>query len=157
MKEEAVRAFLNSTIENTFLGISQLDEEAAETVLKNTCKACVSSMLTFLTHNYGYDPEKPDLDAYIAADEKMEKLLTQGQASIIRDGNTIIYTSKSGHCVCPLVKDYKIVQAFPNLCLCTKNCMTALYEAAAKRPVNVEIVEAYNRGGNSCTLKIELL
>lgn len=156
-REELVRAYLNDTLSKTFQGISELNKEAAGTVLKETCKACVNSWLSFIKHNYGYDPEKPDLDAFLAAEEKMEKHLSQGKMSVTRQGNIITEVLAAGQCTCPLVKDYKLVKPFPNFCLCAENGVKMLWETALKRPVKLEVIEAYNRGGNSCTMKIELL
>ena len=156
-KEELIRAYLNSILRETFFGISQLNEEAAETILKNTSKACANAALAFMAHNYGYDPRRADFDAFLIAEEKMQKQLAQGQASVTREGNIITEVVRCGECVCPLVKDYKIIQPFPNLCLCAKNHFKALYEAGAKRPVKVEMIETYNRSGKSDIIKIKLL
>jgi len=156
-REELTRIHINEVLKRTFEGISQLSEEAAETVLESTCRACVERALAFMAHNYGYDPERPDLDALMVADEKLENIYAQGQASVTKEGNTITWISKTGGCSCTLVKDYGVVRAFPNLCLCSKNFVKALYGAAAKRPVRVEIVESYIRGGDRCHFRIELL
>ena len=156
-REELTRIYINEILKNTFEGISQLDEEAAETVLKSTCRGCADRTLSLLAHKYGYDPKKHDLDAYIAAEEKVDNLLFPGQSSITKEGNIITYISKAGECACPLVKDYKIAQPSPNLCLCSKNFVRVMYEAAAKRPAKVEVIESYNRGGNCCHFRVELL
>ncbi len=156
-REELARIYVNDILRKTFEGISHLNEKQAETVLKTSSKACAERMLAFVAHNYGYNPEKPDLDAFIVASEKLEKLFAQGQASVTKEGNTITHITRPKECVCPLVKDYKIVQAFPNLCLCSKNYVKGLYQAAAKGPVTVELIETLNRGGSCCHFRIELL
>lgn len=156
-RDELARIHINELLKRTFEGISRLADDAAETVFESTCKACVDRALAFMAHNYGYDPDKPDLDAFIAADEKLENLYAQGQASVTREGDTITWISKTGGCSCTLVKDYGIVRAFPNLCLCSKNFVKVAYQTAAQRPVKVEIVESYMRGGNCCHFRIELL
>jgi hypothetical protein len=156
-KEELASIYIKEILKNTFEGISQLNEEAAETVLKGTCRGCAGRMLSFLAHNYGYDPEKPDLDTYMAAEEKLENLMFPGQSSLTKEGNIVNAIVKVGECVCPLVKDYKIIQPSPNLCLCGKNAMATLYKAATKRPVKVELIESCNRGGNCCHFRAELL
>ncbi|GAI29596.1 unnamed protein product [marine sediment metagenome] len=156
-KEELASIYIKEILKNTFEGISQLNEEAADTVLKSTCRGCVARMLSFMAHNYGYDPEKPDLDAFMAAEEKIQNLMFPGQSSLTREGNIITAIVKAGECVCPLVKDYKIVQPSPNLCLCGKNAMAVVHEAATKRPVKVELIESYIRGGNCCHFRAELL
>ena len=155
--EELTRIYINKTLKNTFEGISQLDEESAETVLKSTCRGCADRVLSFLAHNYGYNPEKPDLDAYMAAEEKMDDLMFHGQSSLTREDNIINSIVRVGECVCPYVKDYKLAPPFPNLCLCGKNAMRIIYEAAAQRPVRVELIEGCNRGGNCCHFRAELL
>ena len=156
-REELTSIYINQIIKNTFEGISQLNEEAAETVLKNTCRGCANRVLSFLAHNYGYDPEKPNLDAYMAAEKKMDDLMFPGQSSLTREGNIINSIVKGGECVCPFVRDYKLAQPSPNLCLCGKNAMRVIYEAATQRPVKVELIESYNRGGNCCHFRAELL
>ena len=156
-REEFVRAYLNDVISNTFQGVSELNEELAGTVLKETCKSCVSSWLAFIKHNYGYDPEKPDLDAFLVVEEKTQNRISDGKFSISRQGNVITEVLTPGQCSCPLVKEHKLVKPFPNLCKCAENGIKMLWEAALKRPVKMEVTEAYNRGGNSCTMRIELL
>ena len=156
-RDELARIHTNEVLKRTFEGISRLSDDAAETVLESTCKACVDRAVAFMAHNYGYDPDKPDLDAFIVADEKLENLYAQGQASVTREGDTITWISRTGGCSCTLVNDYGIVQAFPKLCLCSKNFVKVAYQAAAQRPVKVDIVETYNRGGNCCHFRIELL
>lgn len=156
-KEELTSIYINEILKGTFEGISQLNEEAADTVLKGTCRGCANRVLSFLAHNYGYDPEKPDLDAFMTAEEKLENSMFPGQSSLTREGNIINAIVKAGECVCPFVKDYKMVKPFPNLCLCGKNAIAVLYEAATKRPVKAELIECYNKGGNCCHFRVELL
>ncbi len=156
-KEELIRTYVNGILKNTYRGISQLDEEAADMVLKGTCRWCADRVLSFVVHNYGYDPEKPDLDAWMVAQEKMDEFFFPGQSSLTREGNIINDIVKVGECVCPLVKDLNLVEPSPNLCLCGKNAMATLYKAATKRPVKVELIESCNRGGNCCHFRAELL
>ena len=156
-RERLGRIYLNGILRNIYEGISQLDEEAAETILGFSCRGCADRVLSFLTHNYGYDPENPNLDAYMAAEEKMDDYMFPGQSSLTREGNIVNAIVKAGECVCPLVKDYKLVQPSPNLCLCGKNAMRTLYEAATQRPVKVELIESYNKGGNCCHFRAEIL
>ena len=156
-REELVRSYLNDTLTRVYSGISELSEEAAEKVLKEACKACATGWLSFFAHNYGYDPEKPDLDAFLVAEEKFLKHLSEGKVSITRQGDTITEVMTPGYCVCPLIKTYGLVKPFPNYCLCARNGYKLLYETALKRPVKVDVVESYNMGGNACTIKIELL
>ena len=155
--EELTRIYLNEFMKHTFEGISQLNEEASEIVLKNTCKGSVGRVLSFLAHNYGYNPEKSNLDAFMAAEEKLESQMFHGQSSLIKEGNIINSIVKAGECVCPFVKDYKIVQPFPNLCSCGKNAIAFLYETVTKRPVKAELIESYIQGGNCCHFRLELL
>jgi hypothetical protein len=154
-KEELVRSYLNDTLSKTYSGISKLGEEATETVLKESCKACTNGWLGMLAH-YGYDSKKPDIDAFLVAEKKVMERIAEGKASIIKEGNIITEVLTPGHCGCPLVKNYKLVKPFPGLCLCAKNGYKRLYETALQRPAKVEVIETYNRGGNSCTMKIEL-
>jgi len=156
-REELTKIYLNEFMKHTFEGISQLDEEAAEIVLKNTCKGCVGRVLSFLAHNYGYDPEKSNFDDFMAAEKKLENQMFPGQSSLTREGNIINSIVKAGECVCPFVKDYKVVQPFPNLCSCGKNAIAVLYEAVTKRPVKAELIESYIKGGNCCHFRLELL
>jgi len=58
-----------------------------------------------------------------------------------------------GGCVCPLVKALRI-EPTRNHCLCTLNHLKHLYETGLGRPVEVELVETYLRGGNSCTIRM---
>ena len=156
-REALVRAYLNDTLSKLYSGVSELSEEAAETVLKEASKACANGWLPFLAHNFGFDPEKFYLDAFLVAEEKMLKDFSGGKASITRQGNIITEILAPGCCTCPLVTVHNMVKPFPNYCLCAKNGYKALYEAALKRPVKVDMIETYNMGGNCCHFKIELL
>lgn len=156
-KEELARAWISDMLTKAYLGVSELNEDAAETVLKRCSEGCAKSWLSFITRNYGWDPEKSDLGAFLEAQEKFEKRLSGDTVTITREGNIITEAFAPGYCTCPLVRAYKLVKPFPNLCLCAKNTFKATYEAGAKRPVRVEVIESYCRGGNSCTLRIELL
>jgi len=156
-REELVKAYLNDTITKTFQGISELDEEAANTVLKESCKACVNSWISWFKHNYGYDFDKPDLDAFVAAQNKSQNHFSEGHASTTRQGNIIYDVQTPGRWGCPLVRNHKVVKPFPNLCLCAKNAFKMFFEYGLKRPVKVDLVETCLMGGKTCTLKIELL
>ena len=155
--EELVRTYVNGMLKNTYRGIAQLDEESADKVLQGTCKGCAERVLSFIVHNYGYDPEKPDLDAWMVAQEKMDEFFFPGQSSLTKEGNIINDIVKVGECVCPLVKDFNLVEPSANLCLCGKNTMRTLYEWATQRPVKVELIEGCNRGGKCCHFRAELL
>jgi hypothetical protein len=69
-----------------------------------------------------------------------------------RTGNTATLVIRGG-CVCPLVKVLSI-EPSANHCLCTLNHLKHVYENGLGRPVEVELVETYLRGGNSCTIKM---
>jgi len=155
-REEKEAAFKDYLITRTFEGISKLSEETAETVLKHTSQACLKTALSQIIH-FGYDPDKGDIDAFNAAAQKMENMLGEGTAHITRQGNIVDYVTASGRCVCPFVKYYKVVKPFPNQCLCAKNLIKTMYEVAHKGLVKADVIEAYNRGGNCCHFRIELL
>lgn len=155
--EELVRTYVNGMLKNTYRGIAQLDEESADKVLQGTCKGCAERVLSFIVHNYGYDPENPNLDDWMVVQKKMDEFFFPGQSSLTRDGNIINDVVKVGECVCPLVKDLKLVEPSANLCLCGKNTMRTLYEWATQRPVKVELIEGCNRGGKCCHFRAELL
>ena len=41
-----------------------------------------------------------------------------------------------------------------NHCLCTLNHLKHAYETGLGRPVKVELIKTYLRGGNSCTIRM---
>ena len=139
----AVRAF--------FKGVGKLDERAADIVLREVGKACGDYELGYMALQ-GLKIPSPDIDAFLEAHEKGENTASGGQSKVTREGNTTALVVKGG-CVCPLVKVLNI-EPTPNHCLCTLNHLKHVYETGLNRPVKVELIETYLRGGNSCTIKI---
>jgi len=155
--QELIKIYTNGILKNTYEGISRLDEAAADKVFAGTCRGCADRVLSFIEHNYGYDPESHDLDAWLVNQQKMDNFFFPGQSSLTRQGNIINDVVKVGECVCPLVKDFKLVEPFPNLCLCGKNTMRTIYESVTQRPVRVELIEGCNRGGKCCHFRAQIL
>jgi len=154
--EEFAQAWFNDTLTRAYQGIGELDEKGAEIVLRRCSEACSKYWLSLLYKKYGWDPERSDFDVFLKAQEAFEKHMSNGKASIIRKGNVIEEEFWDGECTCPLVKKYKLVKPFPNLCLCAQNTFKAVYEAGAKMPVKAEVVESYCRGGNRCLLRFKI-
>lgn len=154
--EELAQAWFKDMLSKAYQGISELNEKAAEIVLKRCSEACSKYWLSLLTQKYSWDPERSDFDAFLKAQEAFEKHMSNGKASITKKGKVLEEEFWDGECTCPLVKNYKLVKPFPNLCLCAQNTFKAIYEAGAKRPVKAEVVESYCRGGNRCLLRFEI-
>lgn len=148
-------AFIHEVMGTAFLGISQLNKEEAQKVLKKTCLACVHSGRGFISKNYGYNFDKPDLDSFIAADEKMEKKLRNDESTLTREGNTVTLNAPGHECICPLVK-HKIIEPFPNLCLCGTEWLRLMLEEASGKPVKATLLDSPNMGGKACRAKYEI-
>jgi len=139
----AVRAF--------FKGVGKLDQEGANTVLSEMGKVCGGFALASLAAS-GLEIPTADVDAFLEAHAKGENVASGGQSKLTRDGNTATLVIKGG-CVCPLVKTLQI-EPTPNHCLCTVNHLRHVYEVGLGRRVEVELIETYLRGANSCTIRM---
>lgn len=155
-KKDRAQDWFNEMLTKTYEGLSQLDSKSAELVLKKCSESCSRNWLSLLANSYGWDPEKSDLDAFLKAQEEFEKHMSNGKALITKKGNTIEEEFWDGECTCPLVKKYKLIKPFPNLCHCAQNSFKAIYEAGVKKPVKAEVVESYCRGGKRCLLRFEI-
>jgi len=137
-----------------FKGVGKLDEKAADIVLKEVGCGCGGFELGLMALK-GVKIPLPDIDADIDAFLKVheigENVASGGRSTLTREGNTATLVIKGGGCVCPLVKVLDI-EPTANHCLCTLNHLQHVYEKALNRPVKVELIETYLRGGDSCTI-----
>jgi len=138
-------------VETFFKGVAKLDEKAANTVLHEVGQACGDYELGYMALQ-GLQLPTSDIDAFLKAHEKGENAASGGQSKMTRAGNTATLVIKGG-CACPLVKFLKIERS-ANHCLCTLNHLKHVYERGLGRPVKVELIETYLRGGESCTIKM---
>lgn len=139
----ATRAFLK--------GVGNLDEKSAHIVLKEVGSACGGFELG-LMGLLGLTFPPDDIDTFLEAHEKGENVASGGLSKVTREGNTATLVVKGG-CVCPLVRTLKL-EPTANHCLCTLNHLKHVYETGLDRPVKVELIETYLRGGDSCTIKM---
>jgi hypothetical protein len=139
----AVKAF--------FKGVGQLDEEAANTVLAEVGKTCGDFALGGMRLR-GLETPAADVDAFLEAHESGENIASGGRSKLTREGRTATLVIEGG-CVCPLIKALQ-VEPTPNHCLCTASHLKHVYETGLGRPVEVELIETYLRGGNSCTIRM---
>ena len=93
---------------------------------------------------------------FLEAQEALEKHFAGGKALLRRRGMVIEEEFWPRECTCPLVKNYKLVKPFPNLCLYARNTFKTVYEASAKRPIKAEVVESYCRGETRCLLRLKI-
>jgi len=149
-------SWFEDLVKSAYQGISELGPKDAEIVLRRCSESCQRFWLSILRNKFGWDPGSPDLDNFLSAQEAFEKHMSSGKAQITQKGNVIEEKFWDGECTCPLVKKYKLVKPFPNLCLCAQNTFKAVYEAGVKREVKAEVVESYCRGGKCCHLRFEI-
>lgn len=135
-----------------FKGVGKLDEKAADVVLKEVGSVCGSFELGLMSL-LGFTLPTDDIDAFLAAHEKGENVASGGLSKITREGDTAAKLVIKGGCVCPLFKTLKI-DPTPNHCICTQNHLRHVYETGLNRPVKVELIETYLRGGASCTIRM---
>jgi len=140
-----------AAVKSFFKGVGKLDEEAADTVLQEVGKACGDYELGYMALQ-GLTMPCSDVDAFLQAHEKGENTASGGQSKMTREGNSATLVVKGG-CACPLVKVLNI-EPTPNHCLCTLNHLKHVYQTGLSRPVKVELIETYLRGGNSCTIRM---
>ena len=131
--------------------MGELDEKAADIVLKEVGSACGNVALGGM-RLLGLKLPTTDIDAFLQAHEAGENAASGGESKVTREGNTATLVVKGG-CACPLVKLLKI-EPTPNHCLCTANHLKHLYQTGLNKPVKVELMETYLRGGNSCTIRM---
>jgi hypothetical protein len=138
-----------------FKGIGKLDAAAAETVLREVGSGCGDFELGLMALKGVKMPlqSDEDIDYFLQVNEMGERIASGGKSKITRDGNSATLVVKSGRCVCPLVK-YLDIEPTGNHCFCTMHHLKHVYEVAFGRPVEVELLETYLRGGNSCTIKM---
>jgi hypothetical protein len=134
-----------------FKGVAALDEEAADIVLKEVGAICGGFELGYM-RLLGLELPTADVGAFLEAHQRGENIASGGRSGITREGNTATLVIKGG-CVCPLVRTLDIAPS-SNHCLCTRNHLKHVYEIGLDRPVEVELIETYLRGGDSCTIKI---
>jgi len=138
-----------------FKGVGKLDESAAESVLKEVGSGCGGFELGLMALKGVKIPLQDidaEIDAFLEVHEMGENVASGGQSRLTREGNTATLVIKGG-CMCPLVKHLDI-EPTHNHCLCTLHHLKHVYEAALNRPVKVELLETYLRGGDSCTIRM---
>ena len=137
-----------------FKGIGKLDEAAAETALKEVGSGCGGFELGLMTLKGVKIPVQSDeeIDHFLEVNEMGENVASGGKSKITRDGNSATLVIKGG-CVCPLVKQLDI-EPTGNHCFCTLHHLKHVYETALARPVEVDLIETYLRGGDSCTIRM---
>jgi hypothetical protein len=138
-----------------FKGVGKLDERSAETVLKEVGTGCGDFELGLMMLkgvNMPLQDVDAEIDRFLQVHEMGENVASGGRSKITRDGNSATLVIKGG-CVCPLVKKLDI-EPSSNHCLCTLHHLKHVYETVLNRPVQVELLETYLRGGNSCTIRM---
>lgn len=155
-KEQKDQLWIANQLKAAFLGIAELDEETAGIVLKHCSEVCFQTWLSFITKRHGWDPNKSDFNEFLIAVDRTANQFVEGHVNITRKDSIITEEITLGECCCPLIRN-RVITPFPNLCCCTRNMLGKVYEIGSKRPVTVNVVESYNRGGNRCLIQIELL
>ena len=69
------------------------------------------------------------------------------------DDGIIIYLGKK-ECTCPMASEIHANKEM--LCHCTCGHEKAAWSVFFRKPVDVEIVESFQRGGNDCVIKIKM-
>jgi hypothetical protein len=138
-----------------FKGVGKLDEASAETVLEEVGTGCGDFELGLMALkgvNIPLQDLDAEIDSFLQVHEIGENVASGGKAKITRNGNSATLVIKGG-CVCPLVKKLGI-EPTSNHCLCTLHHLRHVYETVLNRPVQVELLETYLRGGDSCTIRM---
>jgi len=155
-RKDLAQSWFRDMLARAYQGISELDGEAADVVLKRCSEACSAYWLALLENKYDWNRETSDMDAFLKAQEALEKFFAGGKASVRRKGNIIEEEFRPGECTCPLVKKYGLVKPFPGLCLCAQHTFRAVYEAGTGKNVEVQVCESYCRGGKRCLLRFQI-
>ena len=137
-----------------FKGVSKLDEKSANVVLEEVGRACGEFELGLMALKGVKIPSttKEQIEYFLQVHELGENIASGGKSTLTKKGNAATLVVKGG-CVCPLVKVLDI-EPTANHCLCTANHLKHVYETILNKPVRVELLETYLRGGDSCTIKM---
>ena len=138
-----------------FEGVGKLDERSAEIVLREVGSGCGDFELRLMALkgvNIPLQDLEAEIDAFLRVHEIGENVASGGKAKITRNGNSATLVIEGG-CVCPLVKKLDI-EPTRNHCLCTLHHLKHVYETVLARPVEVELLETFLRGGDSCTIRM---
>jgi hypothetical protein len=138
-----------------FKGVGRRDEESAAIVLEEVGTGCGDFSLGLMALkgvNIPLQEMDAEIDSFLRVHEMGENVASGGRSKITRNGNSATLVIKGG-CVCPLVRKLGI-EATPNHCLCTLHHLKHVYETVLARPVRVELLETYLRGGDSCTIRM---
>lgn len=137
-----------------FKGVGKLDEKSADTVLREVGRGCGEFELGLMALKGVKVPAtgEEEIEHFLKVHELGENIASGGQSRLTRKGSTATLVVKGG-CACPLVKVLDI-EASGNHCLCTLNHLKHVYETVLNRPVTVELLETYLRGGDSCTIRM---
>jgi len=137
-----------------FKGVGKLDEKSADIVLREVGSGCGEFELGLMALKGVKIPSITDeeIDHFLRVHELGENIASGGQSKITREGNIATLVVKGG-CACPLIKVLG-VEPTSNHCLCTANHLKHVYETVLNKPVKVELIETYLRGGQSCTIRM---
>jgi hypothetical protein len=137
-----------------FRGVGKLDEKSADIVLKEVGSACGEFELGLMALKGVKIPSVTDaeIDHFLQVHELGENIASGGQSKLTRQGNSATLVVKGG-CACPLIEVLGIEPTW-NHCLCTASHLKHVYQTVLNKPVEVELVETYLRGGKSCTIRM---
>lgn len=137
-----------------FKDVGKLDEKAADIVLKEVGSGCGEFELGLMALKGVKMPAttEAEIEHFLKVHELGENIASGGQSRLTRMGDTATLVVKGG-CACPLVKVLDI-EASGNHCLCTLNHLKHVYETVLGKPVKVQLLQTYLRGGDSCTIRM---
>ena len=128
--------------------LRELDEEVGRELLSRGGRFCGRSWMEDL----GIRPEEHDLDSLISYLNEVRP----GEREVMKEGDSVIYRLKLGHCACPLVMK-GIVELRPELCrMCGVNFFEEVFGSVVKGPVRAELVESIATGAKECVFRIRL-
>ncbi len=138
-------------IENWLVDLlNGMEEELDEKTIVKLMSACGRGC--FRRHKFKTDiaeQGKGDVD-------KLLKAMTTSY-NVRREGNLVHVDFGKGApgCYCPVLKENPS-KLNSQHCHCTRSTIQAIWETALNRPIKIDIVETFRRGGNTCHFIVHL-
>jgi hypothetical protein len=141
-------AVLSKLVRGIMKGVFELDDEARNKVLEEMGKACYEGFKEFV----GIPPKDVDIER---ACEWLDSTVPHNRR-FQRAGDTLHWEADVkdtyGGCMCILVR-LGIIEARPELCICSTNYNKSALEEMTGRRVEGELVESLNSGARNCVYR----
>ena len=150
-QKDALLSLAGNALNAILDGLSHLDEETRDTLLRRCGEACAKEPM--------WGPASDIAERMSREEEDLDKLIERVNKEVswcgewIRSGDHISATCSV--CGCPLVR-HGIVRNTEVFCGCSKGWVEAIYSTALKRPVTAKLEQAIGRGDEACRFVVRV-